>query len=288
MKNPKVSIIIPVYNGEKTLRQCLNSVLNQTYKNYEVIAIDNNSTDKTKEIIKEFQKKYSSIKYIFEKTKGRGAARNTGIRVAKGYIMAMTDSDCIVPQNWIKELTNPIIYENENVVMGFEEDLIKNYWTKNIQKANWKFINENLNEEYASHLDTKNFAVKSSVMKKLMFDSSLGNMEDFDLYLRIKKIARIRFNPLIKVGHNHKSSLINVIKINLDRAYWVAKIYEKHKKNKEYKKEPMFGSISFKSFLLYPLWISAQFIKKPFTQAFFTFVSETSWRIGIIYKLMKK
>ena len=52
MKNPKVSVTIPVYNGQRTLRHCLSSVLNQTYKNYEVIVVDNNSTDKTKEIIK--------------------------------------------------------------------------------------------------------------------------------------------------------------------------------------------------------------------------------------------
>ena len=57
MKIPKISVIIPVYNGEKTLRQCLNSVLNQTYGNYEIIIVNNNSTDKTKEIIKEFQLK---------------------------------------------------------------------------------------------------------------------------------------------------------------------------------------------------------------------------------------
>jgi len=56
MKNyPKVSVIIPVYNGEKTLARCLNSVLNQTHSNYEVIVVDNNSTDKTKEIINKFK-----------------------------------------------------------------------------------------------------------------------------------------------------------------------------------------------------------------------------------------
>ena len=62
LKDPKTSVIIPVYNGEKTLKQCLDSVLNQTYKNYEVIVVDNNSTDKTKEIIKDFQKKNEKVR----------------------------------------------------------------------------------------------------------------------------------------------------------------------------------------------------------------------------------
>ena len=63
MQNPKVSVIIPVYNGERTLRHFLKSILDQTYKNYEVIVVDNNSTDKTKDIIKEFQTKDNKIKY---------------------------------------------------------------------------------------------------------------------------------------------------------------------------------------------------------------------------------
>ena len=80
----EVSIIIPVYNGEKTLRQCLSSVLNQTHENYEVIVVDNNSTDRTEELIKEFQDKGRKMEYLFEPQRGRGAARNTGERTAKG------------------------------------------------------------------------------------------------------------------------------------------------------------------------------------------------------------
>ncbi len=101
MKNSKVSVIIPIHNSEKTIKQCLTSVLNQTYKNYETIVVDNNSTDNSKSIINSFQNKNKEIKYFFEKRIGRGFARNKGLKEAKGEIIIMTDSDCIVPQNCI-------------------------------------------------------------------------------------------------------------------------------------------------------------------------------------------
>lgn len=82
MEEPKISVVIPVYNGAKTLRQCFESVLNQTYLNYDVIVVDNNSTDRTRQVIQEFQTKNSKIKYVYETYRSRGAARNAGINAA--------------------------------------------------------------------------------------------------------------------------------------------------------------------------------------------------------------
>lgn len=118
-----VSAIIPVYNGSRTFSQCLGSVLNQTYSNYEVIVVNNNSTDETERIIKEFAVIDRRVKYIFEGYRSRGAARNAGIQAAGGEIIAMTDADCVVPHDWLSELIKPIVLENETAVMGFEEDL---------------------------------------------------------------------------------------------------------------------------------------------------------------------
>ena len=284
----KVSIIIPVYNGEKTLRQCLSSVLNQSYKDYEVIVIDNNSTDKTKNMIKEFGNKNKKIKYVFEHKKGTGAARNAGINSAKGEIIVMTDSDCVVPENWIENIIKPIIYEKENAVVGFERDLIKNYWTKNIQKANWNFVKQNLNKNYINQVDTKNFAIKSSLIKKFMFDSNLPALVDFDLALRLRKITKIRFIPSVRVGHNHKSSFIKTIKLNFNRACLVARIEKKYRGKINLQNEIMTKGISFKNFILFPFWMILQFMKKPLGESFFILVSETSWRTGILQAKIKE
>ena len=287
INDSKISVIIPVYNGEKTLKKCLDSVLHQTYKNYEVIVIDNNSTDKTKDIIKGFQNKNEKVIYLFEKHKGRGSARNAGIKKAKGEIIAMTDSDCVVLHNWIQELINPIIYKHESATVGSEKDLINNYWTKNIQKANSDFIKLKLHNHYISHIDTKNFAIKTPIMKKLMFDPTITALEDFDFCLRLKKITRIRFLPSVKVGHNHQSSFSSLVRTNFERGYWSKKIYDKHRKNPDIKNEAMLRSISLKNFLLFLPWIVLQFIKESPQKAYFSFVADTSWRVGILWSIMK-
>lgn len=280
----KVTVVIPVYNGEKTLRQCLESVLHQTYKNYEIIVVDNNSTDETRRVVKNFYHK--KLRYIFEEHKSRGAARNAGILVAMGEIIAMTDADCIVPKNWLEELIKPILHESESAVMGHEEDLLKNYWTKNIQKKNEEFLKRSYHDNYIRHIDTKNFAIRSSLMKKAMFDTNIHNFEDLDLYLRLKKKTKIRFIESLRVGHYHKDSLVKTMLLNFDRAYWTTKIYKKYKNSELGKDTYMFESISLKNFLLFPFWLVIQFVKKPAGEAYFLLISELSWRAGLMWALV--
>ncbi len=99
---PKVSIIIPVYNGEKYIKKTLSSVFNQSFKGFEVITIDDGSQDKTKEILKTYGKK---IRYIHQKNKGTAAARNTGIKAAKGKYIAFLDQDDLwLPQKLAEQV----------------------------------------------------------------------------------------------------------------------------------------------------------------------------------------
>lgn len=89
----KVSVIIPVYNVEKYLRRCLDSVVNQTYKDIEVILVNDGSPDNSKEICEEYVAKYSNIQLINQKNAGLGAARNTGLEYITGDAVAFVDSD---------------------------------------------------------------------------------------------------------------------------------------------------------------------------------------------------
>ena len=96
MNEPLVSIITPVYNAERFLSDTIKSVQNQTYKNWEILLIDDCSKDNSAQIIKEFQKYDNRIKYIkLKKNSGASVSRNDGIRNAKGRFIAFVDSDDI-------------------------------------------------------------------------------------------------------------------------------------------------------------------------------------------------
>lgn len=93
MYNIKVSVIIPVYNAEKYLRQCLDSVINQTLKEIEIICVDDGSTDNSLEILKEYEEKDERVQIIQQKNQFAGVARNNGLKVAAGDWVTFIDSD---------------------------------------------------------------------------------------------------------------------------------------------------------------------------------------------------
>lgn len=104
-----VSVIIVVYNGEKYIEQAIKSVLNQTYTNVELIVVDDGSTDNTAQIIR----KYENIKYIYQKNKGQGAARNLGLANAIGDYIAYLDADDLYEPNKIEEQIKILKEEND-------------------------------------------------------------------------------------------------------------------------------------------------------------------------------
>jgi len=106
---PKVSIIIPVYNSEKYIKECICSVLNQSHKNLEIIIINDGSTDKSFEIVQTFQD--SRIKLLSQKNRGAASARNLGLHHASGELIQFLDSDDILDKDKIKEQIT--LYNNE-------------------------------------------------------------------------------------------------------------------------------------------------------------------------------
>ena len=90
---PKVSVIIPIYNVEAYLRECLDSVLNQTLGDIEIICIDDGSTDCSAKILEEYAKDDRRIRVITQSNAGAGAARNTGLAIAQGQWFSFLDAD---------------------------------------------------------------------------------------------------------------------------------------------------------------------------------------------------
>jgi len=103
-KKPLVSIVLCVYNEEKYLKSCLNSIKKQKFKNYEIVLVDDGSTDKTLEIAKNFP-----VKIVKQEHKGLGAARNLGVKNSSGKIISFLDADMTFDENYLKNLIKPII-----------------------------------------------------------------------------------------------------------------------------------------------------------------------------------
>ena len=104
-RSPKVSVVVATYNGARTLKSCLNSLAHLNYPDYEVILVDDGSTDDTKAIAQ----LYPNVRYLWQTNHGLSVARNTGIAAATGEIVAFTDSDCRADEDWLYYLVRELL-----------------------------------------------------------------------------------------------------------------------------------------------------------------------------------
>ena len=140
-----VSIIVPVYNREKYLNRCLNSLVNQTMKNIEIICIDDGSFDSSAKILKDYALQHTNIQVITQNNKGVAAARNIGINAARGEYIGFVDSDDWVQDNFFEKLYNAAKTENADIAAGGIIRLDKLH-KKQFLKYNKRIISENLEE----------------------------------------------------------------------------------------------------------------------------------------------
>ena len=185
MKNRLVSIIIPVYNSEKFLCRCLDSILAQTYKNIEVLLIDDGSTDKSGKICDEYAKKDKRIITIHIKNGGVSHARNLAIEKSKGEYITFVDSDDYVDENYVKIMLDYIIKFDADISICGIAYQKRNKAKNNSSKTNIKIIDK---EEYALALYTNanilgfvwNKLYSSKIIKKniIKFEENISMLED--------------------------------------------------------------------------------------------------------------
>ena len=182
MKN-KVSIIIPVYNTEKYIKQCIDSIINQTYKNIEIIIVNDGSTDKTEKILREYNN--SNIIYIEQSNKGVSSARNNGLKLATGKYVVFIDSDDFCEINMIEDMVKDI--ENNNVelaICGFNE-IYKNVTKKSLYGLlNDIYNREKIEEEILKNNSIRGFLWNKIFLKEIIdkynisFDEDISMCED--------------------------------------------------------------------------------------------------------------
>jgi glycosyltransferase involved in cell wall biosynthesis len=174
--NPLVSIIIPTYNSEKTLEQCLMSIFTQTYRNMEIVIVDKESTDKTIQIARNF-----NTKVIVIPAKERSEQLNYGIRVSKGTYILRLDSDIVIESNLIEEAVKKCELDDYDAVAIFwEPDPTISFWSK-VRILEKSFYRDDL-------LFISPSFFKRIILKKVKgFNEELVAGEDYDFLNRVLK-----------------------------------------------------------------------------------------------------
>lgn len=202
-QNPKVSVVIPTYNRAHLISRAIKSVLDQTYKDLEIIVVDDGSTDNTEKIIKSFQD--GRIRYIqHNKNKGASAARNTGIKASKGEYIAFQDSD----DEWFPDKLEQQIKAFDNaspkvgvIYSGFYriEDDKKTYIPgDNIVQKEGDIHNELLKGNFVG---TPAVLIKKECFENIKyFDENIPAFEDWELWIELSKHYLFKYinKPLLR------------------------------------------------------------------------------------------
>ncbi len=186
MNKPVVSVIIPAYNAESFIKETIESALNQTYKNIEVIVVDDGSTDNTEKIVKSIDDK--RIKYIKQNNRGVSAARNKGIEVSKGEFIALLDHDDIwLPRKLEKQLP---LFSDPQVGLVFSDTIffkdgrdLYSIYSKYKPPQGWVF-RELLKRNFIS---CETVVIRKKALESLdeWFPEDMEMSEEYDLFLRL-------------------------------------------------------------------------------------------------------
>jgi glycosyltransferase involved in cell wall biosynthesis len=242
----KVSIIVPVYNGYDFLGKCLDSLINQVYKNIEIIVIDDCSTDKTKEVIKEYTNKDKRIIAFYQsKNKGVSAARNVGIKASTGDYLMFVDSD--------DALTKEAIRRMVDVANKYDSDLVDSYHLLEYEKGNGKILTFTEKKvpknvlclgtikddirvlNMTTYMTGK--IIKKDLMDNLLFDETLRCYEDMPIEHKIKdRVKNYTFlNKPVYIYYQRPTSLVNTLGKShlcfLEASKQIKEIYKDYDKN---------------------------------------------------------
>ena len=180
-----VSIVIPVYNVQKKIVKCLQSICNQSYQNFEILCIDDGSTDSTIEIIKKLAQKDCRIQLIQKEHGGQGSARNYGISKAKGEYILFIDSDDVIAEEMLSVLRERAIKDDADVVicgihLKQNKKFICNYVVNDFAGSCEEFMNERFKESYEKWLI--NAPWNKLIKKELLLRYNLKFAEDMKVY----------------------------------------------------------------------------------------------------------
>lgn len=222
MEQPLVSIIIPVYNAKAHLDACVQSILDQSYKNFELLLIDDGSSDGSSELCDELSQKSEKIRVIHKENGGVSSARNAGLDVARGDYVVFVDSDDVISNNYLEAFIESS--DKADLIIGMIEDLyfdnqgvIVKQKTRHVEAPNCGI----LADEYYKLLELLRVPVvklyKRSILEdhRIRFDENLSLAEDqvfnFSYYKHIKTYA-LETRSIYKYYHLYESNSLSSLR----------------------------------------------------------------------------
>ena len=223
-----ISVIVPAYNSEKTIGECLQALEKQTKKSDEIIVVDDGSNDKTRNAVK----KFSKVRLIEQDHRGPAAARNLGAKNAKGEILLFMDADCKADREWVSEMTRPFSDKEISGVQGRYKTAQKGLVARFVQLEIEDRYDRMRKRKYIDFVGSYSAGYRRSVFLEFGgFDESfrMASGEDPDISFKISKAGhKIVFSENAVVYHNHVNSLPAYLKQKFWRAYWRVLLYRKH------------------------------------------------------------
>lgn len=227
---PFFSIVIPAYNRASFLEETINSVLQQDCDDFEIVLVDDGSTDSTKDFVRKIYSRVSKVKYFYKDNSERGAARNYGIKLSRGRYIVFLDSDDVMLRDYLSTLHNyiakmPDVYlfatkysfQNNNKVIkhrDLESLNEKLYGVELVLKGNplaCNFCIKNDQEEFSLFIEDRQL----SIMEDWLF--LLQNLQKFNLYLIDKVTLQMKDHD----GRSMRKSYLQVIEKRLNALSWI-------------------------------------------------------------------
>lgn len=200
---PEISIIVPVYNVEKYLKKCIDSILNQTFTDFELILVDDGSTDNSVAICDKYVNMDNRIKVIHKENCGVSAARNTGVESAIGNYIGFVDNDDYIDKDMYELLYNDIISEGADISICGMYECFKDKMTKQ-SKVEGRYVFNNI-EALKEVMESKIFSVnpvnklyKKDLFKGLKYPDGKLSEDAFITPLLIMKAKKVVFNSEAK------------------------------------------------------------------------------------------
>lgn len=256
--HPLISVIVPIYKVEKYLCKCVDSIINQTYKNLEIILVDDGSPDNCGAICDDYAKKDSRITVVHKENGGLSDARNAGMKIATGEYVSFIDSDDYISEDFIETLYNISVNENSDIVecnlyrfreqdiIEVSESPLKNE-TFETEKALAMLIQEN---EFHQHVWNKLY--KSDIALKVPFEKGKLNEDEFwtyQIFGQAKKVSKVNKEMYFYLqretsimGNNYNLRRLDALEAKLNRQKYIE---DKFSEISTISKIDLYGTVMF-------------------------------------------